>query len=65
MRVDLLFHIIGAEAATKLLKALGLSLEQIEILLNTGGFIKELTDVTGFDWLDIIANNVGILMGWF
>jgi len=65
MRVDLLYHYAIGEVGGTLCHLLNLDFTQAEILTNMGGVAKELTDVTGFDILDLVAQNIGFIVGVF
>ena len=53
-------HYIGGQIAGWTLKTVGLSTVDNGIVSGTLMVGKELTDVTGFDWLDLASG----LLGW-
>ncbi len=64
MHIDKLWHYAFGEVGATVCKLIGLDLTQSELLTNALGIAKELTDVTGFDWLDLAAQNIGFIVGW-
>jgi len=61
VRIDLVYHFIGGECLGWFNSSV-LHLNLQDNALISGGLMvgKELTDVTGFDWLDLGAG----LLGW-
>lgn len=69
---DKLYHAVGSAGAFAYLwfplVLVGGSPEWFcALLVWLGGIVKEYRDMqkTFFDWIDIMANTVGILLGWF